>query len=61
MKNATLEKWVWLLIYGGLFIASLGAFLQDQSAAAGWTCMVAGGTAVLLGIVGIAVRARRPD
>jgi uncharacterized membrane-anchored protein YitT (DUF2179 family) len=61
MKNKTLEKWVWVLIYGGLLTASLGLFLQDFDAAAGWMLMVVGGVSALVGAVLIVVRSRRPD
>lgn len=61
MTNATLEKWSWLLIYGGLFAASLGVFLLDRQPPFGWVLVLGGGFAAGVGAVMILVRARRGD
>ena len=60
MKNATLETWVWVLIYGGLLLLSLGVFVQRGDAAFGGVLLVAGGVALVAGVVLVVVRARRP-
>jgi hypothetical protein len=60
MKNATLETWVWVLIYGGLLLLSLGAFVLRADPAMGWGLLAAGAVALAVGVVLIAVRARRP-
>ena len=58
MEKKQLEKWIWILIYGGLLAVSLGWFLQPRVAAAAWTLMVAGATVVAVGAVLIFVRSR---
>lgn len=59
MNNRTLEKWTWILIYGGVFTGSLGVFLRDNAPAFGWALMLGGGAAAFIGVVMIFVRARR--
>ena len=59
MRNATLEKWIWVLIYAGLLTASLGVFVHDHAPAFGWVLMLSGGVSVAIGAVLIFVRARR--
>jgi hypothetical protein len=59
MTNATLEKWVWVLIYGGLLAVSLGIFLKERDAALGWTVVALGAAAAVVGAVLIFVRSRR--
>ena len=60
VPNSKLEKWVWLLIYAGLLALCLGVFLRHGAAGLGWTVMLAGGAAVVLGVVLVWVRSRRP-
>ena len=60
VPNRTLEKLVWLLIYGGLLLLCLAVFLRRSGAALGLALMLAGAVAVLLGVVLIWVRSRRP-
>ncbi len=60
MKNAALETWVWVLVYGGLLLLSLGVFVQRADAALGWVLLVGGAVALAAGVVLIVVRARRP-
>jgi hypothetical protein len=59
MTNASLEKLIWVLIYGGLFGASLGYFLQPQLGWLGWLFIIVGGLAAVTGAVLIWVRSRR--
>ena len=61
MKNKTLERIVWVLIYAGLFTASLGAFLHDASTLAASLLIGLGLTAAVIGVLLIFVRAKRPD
>ncbi|MDP1692272.1 MAG: hypothetical protein Q8L49_10050 [Burkholderiaceae bacterium] len=58
MQKKQLEKWIWLLIYGGLLGVSLGWFLQPHNEAAGGTLMVAGGAVASVGALLIFVRSR---
>jgi heme/copper-type cytochrome/quinol oxidase subunit 1 len=51
-----LERLTWLLIYLGLVVLVLGSFMQRMQPATGW--FVAGGVAVVSGIVLIYVRSR---
>ena len=62
MPNATLDKLIWVLIYGGLLTLGLGLFVMGGDAGFGWTLIVLGGLTAALGAVLIVVRARRgPD
>lgn len=62
MRAATLEAWVWVLIYGGLLAVGLGLALQRQGdAALGWTLVLVGGIVAALGVVLIWVRSRMKD
>lgn len=62
MRAATLETWIWVLIYAGLLAVGLGLALQRQGdAALGWTLVVAGGIVAALGVLLIWVRSRMKD
>ena len=58
MQVKQVEKWVWLLIYGGLLGVSLGWFLRPGSEAAGWSLMVAGAVVAAIGVLMIYLRSR---
>jgi F0F1-type ATP synthase assembly protein I len=58
MQKQKLEKWIWILIYGGMLGASLGWFLHPSAAAAAWTLMVGGGVLAAAGVILILVRSR---
>lgn len=61
MRNTTLEKLAWVLIYGGLLVLCLGIFvLRVAAQALGWTLIAGGVTVALLGILAVWWRARRP-
>jgi hypothetical protein len=60
VSNSKLEKWVWLLIYGGLLALCLGVFLRRSDTVLGWVVMLAGSMAVVLGVVLVWVRSKRP-
>ena len=40
--HARLEKWIWILIYGGLFVVILGIATGRTDAALGWLMAVPG-------------------
>ena len=65
MKPARVEALVWVLIYGGLLMLSLGTFVARQIGDAGMAIaivlFVAGALAVIAGAVLVVVRARMPD
>jgi hypothetical protein len=58
MTPAKIEKWVWVLIYGGLLTLSLGYFMHAQTVWLGELLMAAGGVAAAAGVVLIWVRSR---
>ena len=59
MRNATLEKLVWVLIYAGLLVVCLGIFVRRGDATAGWLLIAGGAVAALLGAVLIYLRSLR--
>ena len=61
MKPATVEIWVWLLIYGGLLLCSLGWFVSRHDAALGWTIGIVGVVSVATGVLLIYLRSRMRD
>lgn len=58
MKPVTIERAVWVLIYGGAVTSMLGLWALDGDAELGWTLIGAGSVAVVLGVAAIAWRAR---
>lgn len=58
MKTTTVETLAWVLIYGGLLVASLGLFVQRQHDPLGWGLVVGGALAAAAGVVLIVVRSR---
>ena len=65
MKPTRVEALVWVLIYGGLLMLSLGTFVVRQIGGAGRAVaivlFVVGALAVIAGAVLVFVRARMPD
>ncbi|MGO4391575.1 hypothetical protein AB4Z46_09505 [Variovorax sp. M-6] len=59
--HATLEKWIWILIYGGLFAVILGIATGRTEEALGWAMAVPGAALVAAGVVLIYVRSRLKD
>ena len=59
--HARLEKWIWLLIYGGLFAFVLGFATARIDAVLGWSIATPGAIAVAVGVVLIYVRSRLKD
>jgi hypothetical protein len=58
MTTGTIEKLVWVLIYGGLLLVSLGVFVLRGDEGLGWTLGALGAVVALGGVVLIGVRAR---
>ncbi len=56
--HARLEKWIWILIYGGMFLVILGIATGRTDASLGWSIAVPGGVVTLVGFVLIYVRSR---
>ena len=61
MRTKTIEKWAWLLIYGGLLVLSLGLFLLRSSAGMGWALVLAGTAAAVTGAALVVARSRMPE
>ncbi len=70
MDARRIEKWTWLLIYGGLLLVSLGVFVLRGnggsvsgvgSASLGWVLVLAGLAGVVAGVVLVVLRSRMPD
>ena len=59
--SARLDKWIWILIYGGMALFSIGFALQQQARSWGLVVMVAGVLAAVVGVVLIWVRSRMAD
>ena len=59
MSTPTLEKLTWVLIYGGLFAACLGLFVQAQDAGFGLAMMAGGVLATAIGALLVWLRSRR--
>jgi len=58
MNPKTVQKWVWILIYAGIFLLALGLSVQRSDAALGWGIAAPGIAAIGVGIVLIWVRSR---
>lgn len=55
---ARLEGWIWVLIYGGLFMLVLGIATGRENEALGWSLAVPGVVVAAVGVVLIYVRSR---
>jgi preprotein translocase subunit SecY len=58
MKTVTLERLIWVLIYGGLLVLVLGLFVQERVFGFGFSLIVLGGVAAAVGAALIVVRSR---
>ncbi|KWT82876.1 MULTISPECIES: hypothetical protein [unclassified Variovorax] len=56
--HATLEKWIWILIYGGLFLLILGIATGRTNEVLGWSVAMPGVVMAVVGVVLIYVRSR---
>jgi hypothetical protein len=61
LTSSTVETLVWVLIYGGLLLLSLGWFVGRDDAGLGWGLGILGAIAALTGVVLIYVRSRMKD
>ena len=61
MKHATVEIWIWVLIYGGMLFGCLGLFVVRRQDALGWTLGVAGAVLVAGGGLLLYLRSRMRD
>ena len=59
--HATLEKWIWILIFGGLFGVIIGIAVGRADESLGWALAVPGAVLAAVGVVLIYVRSRLPD
>jgi vacuolar-type H+-ATPase subunit I/STV1 len=58
MKTATLDRLIWVLIYGGLLVLVLGLFVQERVFGFGFSLIVFGGITAAVGAALIVVRSR---
>lgn len=58
MKPSTMEKLVWVLLYGGILLASVGYFVARSDENTGLVMQAAGGLAVAGGVLLIWLRSR---
>ena len=61
MSTAAIEKLIWLLIFGGLLLASLGLFVRRADAGLGAFFVLGGAALALVGAVLIWVRSKMDD
>lgn len=61
MTTQTVDKLIWVLIYGGLLLGSLGLFVQRSHDPMGWTLVLLGGGAAAAGAVLIWVRSKMKE
>ena len=61
MKAATVEAWVWILIYGGLLLACLALFVARNDPDLGRTVGSTGGGLLGAGLLLIYLRSRMSD
>lgn len=52
------QKWVWILIYGGMFLLALGLSVQRDDSSLGWGIAAPGIALITIGIVLIWARSR---
>jgi hypothetical protein len=59
--HAKLETWIWVLIYGGLFVFILGIATGRRDEVLGWALAIPGVVVATVGFVLIYVRSRLKD
>jgi hypothetical protein len=60
MDSKTMERWAWVLIFGGGLVGSLGLFMVRLDGQAGWALLGLAAAALVGGVVLIVLRSRRP-
>ena len=60
MRTDTLNKLIWVFIYGGLLGVMLGLFVRPDDDVLGWVLVALGTVAAIVGATMIWVRSRRP-
>jgi hypothetical protein len=58
MRTTTVEKLIWVLIYGGIFALSIGFFIARTDIVFGTVLQLGGALAVVVGIFLIWLRSR---
>ena len=61
MKNATIDKLAWVLVYAGMFVAGLGIWTLEHHLAVGWTLVLVGGAMIAVAAFLIWLRSRRTE
>jgi vacuolar-type H+-ATPase subunit I/STV1 len=61
MTTNTIDKLVWVLIYGGLLSVCLGVFVRRSAEGLGWVLIALGAVVAMAGAVLVWVRSRMPD
>ena len=56
--HAKLDKWIWILIYTGLFLVVFGIAAGRAEPAYGWAAALPGAASAIAGVVLIYVRSR---
>ncbi len=56
-----IQKWVWILIYGGMFLLGVGLAVRRSDAALGWGIAVPGAFLIAAGALLIWARSRMKD
>jgi hypothetical protein len=57
-KIATIERWIWILLYGGLLTLVFGLVVEARDPALGWSMVTGGGAAAAAGVFLIYLRSR---
>jgi hypothetical protein len=58
MKTSTVEKLIWVLLYGGLLVLSLSVFVARRTDMLGALLTLAGGVATVVGVALVWLRSR---
>jgi len=58
VERKNIDKWTWLLIYGGMLGASLGWFVRAGNGALGVSLMVGGAAVATVGVALVVLRSR---
>ena len=61
MKSSTLDKLIWVFIYGGLLCVGLGLSVGRSDNVLGWTVVIGGLLTAAVGALLVYVRSRRND